>query len=385
MADERVLAAGGVERIGEPQGRSYHRFPDGSDGLAECNRTRPFTDHKEGLQHVFTVLGESETVRDPGELAGIGHRVVHGGETWRAPVLINPEVMSAIRDMTPLAPLHNPPNLLGIEVARDQCPGLPQVAVFDTAFHQTLPPVAYRYAIPRIHYHEDRIRRYGFHGTSHAYVARTAADILKRPVDTLNLITLHLGNGASVAAIERGRCVDTSMGMSPLEGLVMGTRSGDLDPSIVFYLQRHRGMALSDIETLLNRDSGLKGLCGSNDMRAIHRAADDGSADARLAIDVFCYRIRKYLGAYVAVLGHVDAIIFTGGIGEHDARVREQICANLDVLGIRIEPARNAGSFHGSQAVHAPDSPVTVLVVPTDEELEIARQTWACLTARQGL
>lgn len=377
LSGPRAIASGEAERIGERGGRFLHRVP--GERSAAREESRDFPDHGAALAHIFTTLEAPPLAAGPATLAGIGHRVVHGGETFRAPALVNEAVIQAIRDTVPLAPLHNPANLLGIEVAREQCPELPQVVVFDTAFHQTLPPVAYHYAIPHRYYTEDGIRRYGFHGTSHAYVAREAARLLERPPETLNLITLHLGNGASVAALRAGRSVDTSMGMTPLEGLVMGTRSGDLDPSIVPHLQRTRGMSAAEVDAMLNEDSGLKGIAGRNDMRELHRAAEGGDARARLAIEVFCYRVKKYIGAYLAVLGRVDAIVFTGGIGEHDAAVRSESCAGLDALGIRVDARRNAASADGPRAIHAAGSPVHVLVVPTDEELEIARQAAECI------
>ncbi len=379
MDDESVLAAGTIERIGENQGLAHHRCRTGAGKLSEFESVRPFADHRQGLQHLFSVLGESAVIRDASELGGIGHRVVHGGETFREPVLIDDAVVEAITAMIPLAPLHNPANLLGIEVAREQCAGIAQVAVFDTAFHHSLPPVAYHYALPYDLYREHSIRRYGFHGTSHAYVAKTLSQYLDRPLHELNLITLHLGNGASITAIRQGKSIDTSMGLTPLEGLIMGTRSGDLDPSIVFYLQTICSMDSEAVEKLLNHESGLKGVCGRNDMREIHHAAENGDSRARLAIDLFCYRIKKYIGAYFAVLGTVDALVFTGGIGENDAQLRHQICAGLEQLGIGLDPALNLASFHGAQAIHATESRSQLYVIPTDEELEIARQTVACI------
>lgn len=379
MDDESVLASGTIERIGEVQGLARHRCRTASGELTEFERERPFADHRQGLQHLFAVLGESAVIRDASELAGVGHRVAHGGEAFRKPAMIDDAVVDAITAMIPLAPLHNPANLLGIEVAREECTGTAQVAVFDTAFHHSLPPVAYHYALPYDLYREHSIRRYGFHGTSHGYVAKTLSQYLDRPLHELNLITLHLGNGASITAIRQGKSIDTSMGLTPLEGLIMGTRSGDLDPSIVFYLQKICSMDSEAVEKLLNHDSGLKGLCGRIDMREIHHAAERGDPRARLAIDLFCYRIKKYIGAYLAVLGNVDALVFTGGIGENDAQIRLQICAGLEQLGFCLDPALNAASFHGTQAIHGPNSQSQLYVIPTDEELEIARQTMDCI------
>jgi len=377
MTAEAVLASGLIERIGEAEGHARHRYRDPSGAWHELSQDRRFADHHEAIRGLFSDLARSGLVTRACELAGIGHRVVHGGEAFREPVLIDEAVIEAIRGQIPLAPLHNPANLMGIEVARTQCPQTPQVAVFDTAFHHTLPPEASHYALPADLYTRHRVRRYGFHGTSHAYVGKAAARFLGQPPQALNLITLHLGNGASATAIRAGRSVDTSMGMTPLEGLVMGTRCGDLDPSIVFYLERALGLDSSRIEQILNHESGLRGLCGLNDMREIHKAAQAGDRRARLAIEMFCYRIRKYIGAYLAVLGQVDALIFTAGIGEHDAGIRAQVCTGLAGLGIRIDPARNTATESGTREIQAPGSGIRVLVVPTDEELEIARQTRA--------
>jgi acetate kinase len=312
-----------------------------------------------------------------GDLAGIGHRVVHGGERFSAPARIDDEVIAAIREQVPLAPLHNPSNLLGIEISRVAFPAAPQVAVFDTAFHRTMPPRAYRYALPRDLARRFHIRRYGFHGTSHAHVSRKAAEHLGRPLAEVNLVTMHLGNGASVAAVAGGRCIDTSMGLTPLEGLVMGTRSGDLDPAIVLFLHREARLSLDEIDTLLNRESGMKGLAGVNDMRQVERRAADGDQVAQEALDVYCYRIRKYVGAYAAALGRLDALVFTAGVGENSVVVRAGVCRGLERFGVRIDDARNRLRSREPRTVSAGDSTVAVLVVPTDEELEIAEQTLA--------
>lgn len=380
MSAENVLATGLIERIGEPVGHASHRYRDPAGMWHEGSQDRYFRDHRSGIECLFSSLGQSGLIASTAELSGIGHRVVHGGEAFREPVLIDEAVIQAIRRQVPLAPLHNPANLMGIEVARAQCPQTPQVAVFDTAFHQTLPPEAYHYALPYEFYTGHGVRRYGFHGTSHAYVSKAAAEFIGRPPAALNLITLHLGNGASAAAISAGKSVDTSMGMTPLEGLVMGTRCGDLDPSIIFYLEKALDLDSSRIEYILNHESGLRGLCQLNDMRQIHEAAQTGEPRALLAIELFCYRIRKYVGAYFAVLGRVDALVFSAGIGEHDASIRARICAGLEGLGIHIDPARNTTAGSGVREIQASGNPLQVLVIPTDEELEIARQTRA-LTA----
>jgi acetate kinase len=316
------------------------------------------TDHASALHSVL------ESAPLDGVIA-VAHRVVHGGERFSAPVLVDDAVLAAIRDLAVLAPLHNPANATGIELARDALPAIPHVAVFDTAFHATLPPHAFTYAVPRAW----DVRRYGFHGTSHAYVSRQAAHVLGR--ETADVIVLHLGNGASATAVKAGRSVDTSMGLTPLEGLVMGTRSGDVDPALVLHVVRTRNLPTDEIDAVLNSRSGMLALAGDHDMREVQRRVAAGDSAARLALDVYCYRIRKYVGAYLAVLGGADAIAFTAGVGENDAVVRERSLAGLERLGISVDPARNAAG----ETVISPDgSPVAVLVIPTDEELEMATQ-----------
>jgi len=375
MLNKTVLAKGLLEQIGEPQSKLTHHTRTAGGAWDEILRTQKVTGHQEGFALIGAVLNESGAVRDTGELFGIGHRVVHGGEKFREPTVINAEVMATIRELIPLAPLHNPANLLGIEVALESAPEVPQVAVFDTAFHQSLPPYAFRYALPQDWYERHRIRRYGFHGTSHGYVAGQAAAHLNKPLASVNLITLHLGNGASVAAIKNGKSVDTSMGLTPLEGLIMGTRSGDIDPAIIFYLVRKADLSHDEIESLLNKHSGLKGVCGVNDMREITQLADKGDEPARLAIEMYCYRIKKYIGAYYAVLGDVDALVFTAGIGENAAGIRLQSCEGLAHLGIEIDEKKNEFNISGIFEIQSDASAIKILVIPTDEELEIAEQT----------
>ena len=375
MDGHKVLASGLVERIGEVGARLTHRPGDGEPLVVEDR----VADHSEGFERVF---GAFVAAGGPiGDLAGIGHRVVHGGDRLTAPTLIDDATIAAIADQAPLAPLHNPSNLLGIRIAMASFPDTPQVAVFDTAFHQTMPPRAYRYALPAELARDLRIRRYGFHGTSHAYVSRKAAEHLGRPAAEVNLITLHLGNGASAAAVQGGRCIDTSMGLTPLEGLVMGTRSGDLDPAVVFYLHREAGLSVDDIDDLLNKRSGMLGLAGANDMREVARLVDEGDEAAAEALDVYCYRIRKYVGAYAAALGRLDALVFTAGIGENNDAVRAGVCQGLEGLGITLSRKRNRARSAGPRTISADDSAVAVLVVPTNEELEIAEQTLAVITA----
>ena len=377
-----VLASGLLERIGEAASTLTHRVP-GADPVV---RELKVADQREGFDRILEAFGGG--LRGElggglrGELAGIGHRVVHGGERFTAPTLLDAEALEAIREQIPLAPLHNPSNLLGIEVTMAAFPATPQVAVFDTAFHLTMPPRAYRYAIPRELASRFGIRRYGFHGTSHAFVSRRAAEHLGRPLADLNLVTMHLGNGASVAAVAGGRCIDTSMGLTPLEGLVMGTRSGDLDPAIPLYLQREAGLSVDQVDALLNRESGMLGLAGANDMREVERRAAAGDERAREALDVYCYRVRKYVGAYAAALGRLDALVFTAGVGENSEAVRAGVCRGLEGFGVLLDPERNRERSGLPRTVSADGGAVAVLVVPTDEELEIAEQTLATVTAR---
>jgi len=375
MSVRGVRAAGLLEQIGEPDSRLTHHTRNVQDEMAEIIKTQPVADHKEGFKIIGEVLNESGAVRDAGELFGIGHRVVHGGEKFRQPTIINQEVIATIRELIPLAPLHNPANLLGIEVTLEAAPNVPQVAVFDTAFHQSIPPHAFRYALPQDLYKNHHVRRYGFHGTSYYYVAKQAALHLNRTLESLNLITLHLGNGASAAAIKNGRSIDTSMGMTPLEGLIMGTRSGDIDPAITFYLTRKSGHSLDEVESLLNKQSGLKGICGLNDIREVGQLADQGQESARLAINMYCYRIKKYIGAYYAVLGRVDALVFTAGIGQNAAGIRLNSCKDLSQLGIELDEEKNNLKTSGIFEIQSETSSVKILVIPTDEELEIAEQT----------
>lgn len=359
-AEETLLASGLIERIGESAGDT----PDHGAAVVQMSR-RLIAD------------GGLATDEAPG---AVGHRVVHGGEAFSAARRIDAAVLDAVRAAVPLAPLHNPANVLGIEFCLGHWPQVPQVAVFDTAFHQTLPPAAFRYALPESLYREQGVRRYGFHGTSHAFVAGRAADYLGQSLARLKLIVLHLGNGASACAIRDGRSIDTSMGMTPLAGLVMGTRTGDLDPGVVLHLLRN-GASPAEVDRLLNRDSGLKGLGGVNDMRTVLERANAGDAAAQLAIQVYCHRLKHYIGAYFAVLGGLDALIFTGGIGEHAAPIRAAACDGLEHLGICLDAAANRAAPGGVAEIGAPAGRARILVVPTNEELEIARQTRAVLAA----
>jgi acetate kinase len=374
LPEGRVLAKGLVERIGQAHG-SIEQQADGH----EERRSLPIADHTAGLKLAVELLchGEDAPLADVSEIGAVGHRVVHGGEHFTKTVRIDAKVIEAIEAHVELAPLHNPPNLMGIRVAMELLPQVPQVAVFDTAFHQTMPKHAYLYAIPRTLYREARIRRYGFHGTSHRYVAARAAELIERDLDQTNLITCHLGNGSSVAAVRQGRSVDTSMGLTPLEGLVMGTRSGDIDPAIIFHLERVKGLQVDAIDRLLNKESGLLGLSQkSNDVRELLGLRDKGDADAALALDVFCYRLKKYVGAYLAALGRVDALVFTAGIGENSPFVREHVVEGLAGLGLAIDADKNAAALGVEADITAEGMTTRVLVVPTNEEKLIALDTY---------
>jgi acetate kinase len=349
---EAVLASGGIERIGEP-------------GFV--------TDHAEGVAQIIAGLDASIAID------AVGHRVVHGGARFASATLVDDEVERAIEQLSVLAPLHNPANLTGIGAAQAALPGVPQVAVFDTAFHATLPYQAYTYAIPADLAAEHGIRRYGFHGTSHKYVSEQAALFLGRPLADLKIIVLHLGNGASAAAIDGGVSIDTSMGMTPLQGLVMGTRSGDVDPAAILQLQSHAGLTPEEVDTMLNKKSGLLGLTGSGDMRDVQAAAVAGDEVAEAALAVYRHRIRHYVGAYAAQLGGLDAIVFTAGVGENNSLLRRRVLRGLDFMGVSVDADRNEVSSRGARLISPDDSPVAVLVIPTNEELEIARQAAALL------
>jgi len=377
MAGPVVLASGLVERIGDSQARLMHKKRPGQESEGALTREEPIADHGAAMRAVIALLTDATygVIKDTSEIDAVGHRVVHGGEHFHASTLVDEGVMAAIRACVPLAPLHNPANLIGLETAQALFPGVPQVAVFDTAFHQTMPPKAYLYALPYQFYTELNVRRYGFHGTSHRYVAGEAARMLGKEPGQTNLITVHLGNGSSICAVREGKSVDTSLGMTPLAGVIMGTRSGDIDPAIIFYLAERKGYSFSQIDDILNKQSGLKGICGMNDMRDIHKAVAEGNVQAKLALEMFGYRNRKYIGSYMAVLGRVDAIVFTAGIGENDPVSRELSCRGLSALGVELDHERNLSPERGARDIGAELSQVRVLVIPTNEELEIARQT----------
>jgi len=377
MTDEKVLASGLAEKIGEDEGLLKLNVISEHGDSQEKVVKGVIPNHREALRQIVALLGHpgSGVIQDKSEISAVGHRVVHGGEAFKAPVIINEEVISEIKKNIPLAPLHNPPNLAGIEVARSIFPDAPHVAISDTAFHQTIPAKAFLYALPYALYRNSGVRRYGFHGTSHSYVAERSAEYLGQPLSDLNMITIHLGNGASMAALKNGKCVDTTMGMTPLEGLVMGTRTGDVDPALPFFLAGHLKMSLDEIDELLNKESGLKGICGTNDMREVLEKRETGDERAKIAVDIYTYRIKKYIGAYFAVLGGLDGLIFTGGIGENAPVIRELCCRGLGRLGIEIDEEKNNAAEEGVREINSLDRGVKILVVPTNEELKIAQET----------
>jgi acetate kinase len=371
---EAVLGKGLVERIGEATGRLVHTTPDG-----EWTEERPLPDHDAAFTAMLDAFAEHGPAVAGGGLDAIGHRVVHGGARFFAPTVVTPQVERDIDELAEYAPLHNPANLAGIRAAGRAFPGLPQVAIFDTAFHQTMPAEAYTYAIDDAIARKYRIRRYGFHGTSHKYVSARAAAFLGLPLEQSRLIVLHLGNGASACAVLNGESVDTSMGFTPLQGLVMGTRSGDLDPAVVFQLARFGGLTLDELDNLLNKKSGMLGLTGTADMRDVITAKDSGHREAQIAFDVYTHRLKHYIGAYLAVMGGADAIVFTAGVGENSFPVRAGALAGLEGLGIELDATLNEQRSRDERRISTADSRISVLVIPTDEELEIARQTAAAV------
>lgn len=381
MEGRQVLTKGAVERLGDTSSSiAYSVFRNGEEYKTKTEVSIP--DHVAGLEKIVGVLTDAKNniIKDTSEIAAVGHRVVHGGETYSGAILITEAVKAKVRELIPLAPLHNPPNLQGIEVAEKFFPEAAQVAVFDTAFHQTMPPKSYRYPLPNKYYENEKIRVYGMHGTSHGYVTKQALQLIKKTPEESAIITIHLGNGCSMAAVKGGKCIDTSMGLSPLAGLMMGTRSGDIDPSIPFFLGTKLGMSFAEIDQMLNKESGLKGIAGSNDMRDVMEKRAAGDAKATLAIDMYTHRIKKYIGAYAAEMGALDAIVFTAGIGENSAELRSLICENLNVLGIDLDENKNADRADGNHAIHSIESKVAVWVIPTNEELEIALQSEMVIT-----
>jgi len=369
-----ALAKGVVSRIGMSDALLNHKPFD----RPEVKLSAEILDHIMAIEYVVRALLHRDhgVIKDQSEIQGVGHRVVHGGEEFSDSALITSDVLSQIRNCVDLAPLHNPHNIKGINAAQRIFPGVPQVAVFDTAFHQQMPPTSYVYGIPYILYKKYGIRRYGFHGTSHYYVAHRAAELLRKDLEELLMITCHLGNGASMAAIRDGKSMDTSMGFTPLEGLLMGTRSGDLDPAAILYIMGHEELTLNEANTLLNKHGGLQGISGvSSDMKDLLEESEKGNKSAQLALDIYCYRIKKYIGAYAAALGGLDVLVFTAGIGENAPRVREKTCENLEFLGIKIDKKKNRESIKTEAMISSPKTRVKILVIPTNEELVIARDT----------
>ena len=380
MTNESLLCKGLVERIGMDGSVITHE----KIGTDKVKTEVPMKDHKDAIEQVLNAIQDPEhgVVESMDEIGAVGHRVVHAGEKFASSVLITEEVIKALEECVELAPLHNPPNLLGIAACQELMPNTPMVGVFDTAFHQTMPPESYIYAIPYEYYQKHGIRRYGFHGTSHKYVAERAAKMLNVNLDDLKLITCHLGNGASVSAIKRGKCIDTSMGFTPLEGLVMGTRCGDIDPAIVTYIREKENLPQGKANEILNKKSGVLGISGvSSDFRDIEEAVAEGNERAALALKVFAHKVRFYIGAYIAEMNGVDAIIFTAGVGENDVTMREIICNNLGNLGIKLDPVKN--KVRGKEVdIATEDSRVRLLLIPTNEELMIARDTFNIVTGR---
>ena len=378
MTNEELICKGLVERIGMEGSVISHT----KTGMDKFVLEAPMKDHKDAIGHVIDALKDEEhgVVKDMSEIGAVGHRVVHAGEKFAHSVLITDEVIKALEECVELAPLHNPPNLLGIAACQELMPGTPMVGVFDTAFHQTMPPQSYIYAIPYEYYEKYGIRRYGFHGTSHKYVSERAAEMLNVNIEDLKIITCHLGNGASVSAIKRGKCIDTSMGLTPLEGLVMGTRSGDIDPAIVTYIREKENLEQGVANDILNKKSGMLGISGvSSDVRDIEAAAEEGNERAMLALKVFAQRVKFYIGGYIAEMNGVDAIVFTAGVGENDMGMRDIICNEMGNLGIKLDLVKN--KVRGKEMViSAEDSKVKVLLIPTNEELMIARDTYNIVT-----
>ncbi len=390
MRSESVLCSGLVERIGEPVGKLVYK-----KGQEKLTEEYPFKDHREGLARVMALMSSPErgVVRNITEIKAVGHRVVQGGELLREPCIVTDKVKEAIRSLIPLAPLHNPAHLEGIEVAQELCPHAPSVVVVDTQFHAQMPPEAYMYPLPYEFYEELRIRRYGFHGTSHYHVSKEAGKLLNRPFEALNLITCHLGNGSSVSAVSGGHSVYTSMGLTPLAGLMMGTRCGDIDPAVSAFLARHKNMSADEIDNLYNKKSGFKGICGLNDLRDVHEAREKGDPKAELAFAMFIHSLKRQIGACYAVLpgsgvaeelgaaceagaaGGVDALIFTAGIGENDAHTRAAACSGLQHLGLVLDEGANRAAGSQARIISRADSRVKIMVIPTNEELEIARAT----------
>ena len=379
MTDESVLAAGRVERIGMDSSILVHEPHNGE----EISEVSEILEHTTAVRRVLDKLTDSEVgvIASINEIDAVGHRVVQGGDLFKQSVIVDSEVKAGIRSLFDLAPLHNPAHMMGIKAVDTNMPTVPQVAVFDTAFHSTMPEKAYMYAIPKVLYKKHKVRRYGFHGTSHDYVSKVAAEVVERPLEDLKIITCHIGNGASLTAVEGGISVDTSMGMTPLEGLMMGTRSGDLDPAIVPFVMMKEDLTVNEVNSMLNKHSGLLAISGiSSDMREITDGMEQGEPNATLAFDMYVYRLRKYIGSYAAAMDGVDVIVFTAGVGENSSIIRQAACEKLTFLGVEIDPELNKIRSKQPRRISTPNSKVEVLVIPTNEELMIARDTYRLVT-----
>lgn len=373
MNTKKPLSSGLVERIGLEVGRIKHKtFTNGQE--EKTVEEFPIPDHGVGLERVAELLTDKKVgvISDPSEIQAVGHRLVHGGETFTETVVITEEVKEKVKELFPLAPLHNPANLIGVDVAEKVFPNAVQVGVFDTAFHQTIPEKAFRYALPEKFYTELGIRKYGFHGTSHKFISEKAIEYLGNP--DAKIVTCHLGNGASMAAVKGGVCIDTTMGMGPLSGLIMGTRSGDIDPSVIFFLVQN-GYSIEEIADTLNKESGVKGITGHTDMRDVEKAATEGDKYANLSLDMYAYRVKSFIGSYAAAMNGVDAIVFTAGIGENDTHIRRLVCEDMDFLGITWDSHKDTNRNDGIHEINKDGAKVKVLIIPTDEELEIACQS----------
>jgi len=378
MPLEKPICSGLVERIGLEDAIITHKIYSGNEEKV-IKETKNLPNHEAGLHEVARLLTDAEigVIRNPQEIDAVGHRVVHGGKAFAATTVITQPVKEKIKELFTLAPLHNPANYLGIQVAEKIFTAAKQIAVFDTAFHQQMPEKAYRYAIPEKYFTENRIRAYGFHGISHKYVSEQATQYLQKP--NAKIITIHIGNGCSMAAVDAGRSVDTSMGFGPLSGLIMGTRSGDIDGSVIFHLMEHLGYTPQQVSQLLNKASGMLGLTGFSDMRDITKAIESGNKEAALAYDMYAYRVKKYIGAYAAVLNGLDAIVFTAGVGENDSLIRKLICADMQFLGLQLDEQKNNTRQPGLREINEANAPVKILVIPTNEELEIVKQCYTLL------
>lgn len=376
MSDQTAMASGIIERIGDDRGVLSHKRYGSSEEEKTVLR-QEIADHKAGMHLLIDMITSEKTgvIQDKSEISAIGHRVVQGGEDFSSATLVDDAVKKAIEQNNFLAPLHNPANFTGIIVAEELFPTIPNVAVFDTEFHQTMPPKAYLYALPYNYYTDLKIRRYGYHGTSHKYVVKQLAAVMAKKPEDINVITVHLGNGGSISAVKKGQCIDTSMGMTPLAGIIMGSRCGDLDPAIGGYIAEAKNISVGEVNDILNKKSGLKGICGMNDMRDIHKSAARGDEKALLAVDMYSYRVKKYIGAYYAALGSLDAIAFTAGIGENDDIVRTEVCKDMEGLGLVLDMQANIGSMTEAKMISSENSKVQIWVIPTNEELQIAQDT----------